>query len=1622
VQSEVDLTDFLRAGGQIPIPLDQVVIELRRTSDSSVAFRDSRSIREISQAGGNLTMRVSFILDRSPEDFYLKVEAKGGGVLYYVAQAIVTMEAGKTITLPPLTPSYVGPGANADEVQLTLSQGRVAPGDSVLATAVALVNGTAILGAPIGILTSDSQQVLPRAEGIDQAYLVAAANATAGVTVTALLPNGVSTQTTLSVGTANPPFAANPNSPLTQNAIVNQLAGSPPSVVVLDANDAPVAGVSVTFAISGGGGALTGATQTTDANGIATVGGWRMGQTAGNNAVTASVTGLTPITFTAAAGPTTVASLAKISGDNQTANAGSALAAPLVIEVRDTFANVIPQATVTWTVTDGTITPGSGPSDAQGRAQAAWTLGVSQANPTATATVGSVQTGFAATAIAQTPTVQLGFAGVPGIGIGLTATVNVTLNQPATGTTAVALSSGNTGVFTIALPDTAYIPQGQTSGTKVLNGISAGTATLTGTAPGYNAGTLTVVVQNRNVSVPTTLNVPYGQTASLPIQLPAPAPAGGVTFAVSTTNGTLVGVLTPSVTIAAGGQTANATLSGVLPGTATVSVANAAFVTGSSSVTTAAALNLVQTSASLNASFGVKVDVDFTSNGQGIAAPSPGVPVTAEITDSGCLATATPVTIPTGLVSTQLTLTYGGSTNLPCTTKLKVTAPNIQPDSINVTVSPVPLITLSTPTVGSGLQINTNGSLGASNHGGVTVHLVSGSPNLLLAPDANTPGAGTLDVSVLPNQSSFSYVVQAVEGLTGTTGVTVQASAPGFANGSATTNLVQGAIDLTGVPANTTTLTPSTVLTVRAGIPNSQTAPTFLTQLQAVRAGAPAALTATVNSSTPAVADLVKSGPNAGGTQTVPIPILVSTSPSDTTTGGVRLRPLTTGSTVISASIPGFLAVTTALGSTVTVTQPTIAVSPAVVGSGLQVGASGTLGASNHGGVTVHLVSGDPNLLLAPNATTPGAASTDIAVPVNQVSFSYVVQALEGQIGTTAVTIQASAPGFSNGSGTISLVQGAIDLTGVPANTTTLTPSTVLTVRAGIPNSQTAPSFLTQLQAVRAGAPAALTATVNSQTPAVADLVKAGPNAGGSQTVQIPVLGTTSPNDTTTGGLRLRPLITGSSVISASIPGYLQVTNAISSTVSVTQPIITVSPVTVGSGLQVGASGSLGASNHGGVTVHLVSGSANLLLAPDANTLGSGTLDIAVPNNQTNFSYVVQALEGQTGTTPVTVQANASAFANGSGTITMVQGAVDLSGMPATTTTLTPTNNLVARVGLPNSQTAPGFLTQLQAVRAGAPSALTATFRSSTAAVGDLVKAGPVNGGTQTATIPIRGTSTPSDTTTGGVLFRPLLAGTTTVSVDVPGFLQVTNAVGSTVVISQPAIALNTQVVGRGLQIANSGSLGAANHGGVTVQLTSSNPALLLAPDAVTPGASTTSVFVANGQTGFSYYVQGLEDAQRFDTVTVAVTGVASGFTNGNGTVDVIPPSFDVSGLPASANAGGPDDPFTVRVGRANNNNPGSFMTQLQAVRAGAPGPVTVTVSAAPTTVGTLVKTAGPAGTYTVQIPIGATTTPSSVAANGIAFRPVASGMVTLTASIPGMSGIPVTAGTKDAIVTVQVN
>src|SRR5207302_406419 len=120
----------------------------------------------------------------------------------------------------------------------------------------------------------------------------------------------------------------------------------PPAVIVRDAFANPVAGVSVTFAAGTGGGSITGASQTTNASGVAAGTAWTLGPTAGSNTLTAASGSLagSPVTFTATGTAGTATRLAIATQPSGTVQSGIEFQQQPVIQLQDASGNLVSQA------------------------------------------------------------------------------------------------------------------------------------------------------------------------------------------------------------------------------------------------------------------------------------------------------------------------------------------------------------------------------------------------------------------------------------------------------------------------------------------------------------------------------------------------------------------------------------------------------------------------------------------------------------------------------------------------------------------------------------------------------------------------------------------------------------------------------------------------------------------------------------------------------------------------------------------------------------------------------------------------------------------------------------------------------------------------------------------------------------------------------------------------------------------------------------------------------------------------------------------------------------------------------------------------------------------------------
>ncbi len=164
---------------------------------------------------------------------------------------------------------------------------------------------------------------------------------------------------------------------------------NPLVVQVKDQSGQPMAGVTVTWAVTAGGGSVSRSSTVTDATGVAQV-TWTLGSSIGSGAVTAIAAGLPPVTFTATQTAGGIAVVAVVSGDNQSAVAGTALAAPLVAKVTDGGGNPVSGVTVTFASSNGgSFGSATTTTNAAGQAQTTFTAGTGAGTTLVTATAAS---------------------------------------------------------------------------------------------------------------------------------------------------------------------------------------------------------------------------------------------------------------------------------------------------------------------------------------------------------------------------------------------------------------------------------------------------------------------------------------------------------------------------------------------------------------------------------------------------------------------------------------------------------------------------------------------------------------------------------------------------------------------------------------------------------------------------------------------------------------------------------------------------------------------------------------------------------------------------------------------------------------------------------------------------------------------------------------------------------------------------------------------------------------------------------------------------------------------------------------------------------------------------------
>jgi len=594
-----------------------------------------------------------------------------------------------------------------------------------------------------------------------------------------------------------------------QAANAGQAVTTPPRVLVTDQFGNPVSGVAITFAVASGGGVATGLNQTTNASGLASVGSWTLGNTAGTNTLTAQATGLTTVTFTATGNPGNASQMALSGGNNQTGTAGAALATAVSVLVTDNLGNPVSGVTVGWAANNGGgMAPASSATNASGIASSTWTLGPGAGAQTATGSVGGLAGSpvtFSATATAdvaasiavsagnaQTATVNTNVATAPA------ALVTDQFGNPVSGVSVTFAVTGGGGSVTgpnqttnaSGIATVTSWRLGTTAGANSLSATAAGVATPAAFTATGTAGAATQIAVNAGNGQSATVNTAVATAPSVLVRdaFNNPVSGVGVTFAVTGGGGSVTGP--NQTTNGSGVATVTSWTLGTIAGTNNLS-ATSAGLTGSPVGFTATGTAGAATTMTLNAGSGQSATVNTS------VATNPSVRITDQF---GNNVSGTIVTWARTAGNGTINCGAGATTNCTVTSAAVTGLSTLTAWTMGTTAGTNTITATVGGLTGSPVTINATGNPGSV----TTISLVAGDGQTV-RPGQSVPIAPSVQATdafgnVTPGVTvTFTVAAAAAQGVI-VCSVTVTTSCGVTTNGSGVATLVSWTYSTSGVP------------------------------------------------------------------------------------------------------------------------------------------------------------------------------------------------------------------------------------------------------------------------------------------------------------------------------------------------------------------------------------------------------------------------------------------------------------------------------------------------------------------------------------------------------------------------------------------------------------------------------------------------------------------------------------------------------------------------------------------------------------------------------------------------------------------------------------------------------
>jgi len=374
----------------------------------------------------------------------------------------------------------------------------------------------------------------------------------------------------------------------------------------------------------------------------------------------------------------------------------------------------------------------------------------------------------------------------------------------------VTLTSSNTAAATIT--PSVFIPAGFKLGSQnpQITGVAMGTTTITASAPGYSPDIRTVNV-SLSASFPASTTIPLTAANPVTLTISAPAPAGGLTFTLSSDSPSIASV-PASITVPAGSTTVAVPVTGVMFGTTTIRADSPGVVEATTSVTVQANITMGSVVTGTNEYVPANVTLGAT------ATPPTAVTITS-LNPSIALVSASP----TAAGTTSITLSnvtnsvptfYVQGQSVVGTATLSISAPGYITATGTAVVDPVGVVFYG------GANLNTTTISPAST---ITLATAILNPSTLAILGYNgTPNPGSPSYSIAVTSSSTSVgtiTTSPVVFSSGGSGTATTSFNP-LAAGSSTISLGS---QPSGFYATTSTgpyLSGTAVVTANTGVPN----------------------------------------------------------------------------------------------------------------------------------------------------------------------------------------------------------------------------------------------------------------------------------------------------------------------------------------------------------------------------------------------------------------------------------------------------------------------------------------------------------------------------------------------------------------------------------------------------------------------------------------------------------------------------------------------------------------------------------------------------------------------------------------------------------------------------------